>query len=323
MSRCTRLLALACVPALFLPVHSAEAAARRARLTIDVKIEGTELVVGNGNNRTSGKFREGYTLVTYLETDGELQQYNTKDPEYAQKMMGLSQNVQRQVNAAQGKPQPKKMNQQELQAYVQKKQAACGADTSCLMSLANEVQQLMGNMDMGGATSAGRESEAYTGDEPPRFLNYFGFDNCGASARVFVDRTTDGTLGDVNGPVPYTVIDEADYGSNPTELRMYCNSHSLVIDSKDGSFWMDTYVLPQGKGTSVRTIRGKTEQSTGEAATHGELYTWVAEQLRHAPRNGTRSSTLKLTQGRGGAIHSGQYSGDATVQVTWKLEDVK
>ncbi len=54
MSRCTRLLALACVPALFLPVHSAEAAARRARLTIDVKIEGTELVVGNGNNRTSG-----------------------------------------------------------------------------------------------------------------------------------------------------------------------------------------------------------------------------------------------------------------------------
>ena len=130
MSRSTRLLALACVPALFLPVHSAEAAARRARLTIDVKIEGTELVAGNGNNRTSGKFREGYTLVTYLETDGELQQYNTKDPEYAQKMMGLSQNVQRQVNAAQAKPQPKKMNQQELQAYVQKKQAGCGAERS-------------------------------------------------------------------------------------------------------------------------------------------------------------------------------------------------
>jgi len=44
--------------------------------------------------------REFYTLVTYLQSDGELQQFNTKDPAYAQKMMGLSQNVQKSVRAA-------------------------------------------------------------------------------------------------------------------------------------------------------------------------------------------------------------------------------
>jgi len=323
MNRPARLLALACVPALLMTTQITLAAPKRARLTIDVKIEGTEGVVGNGSNRTSGKFREGYTLVTWLETDGDLQQFNTKDPQYAQKMMGLSQGVQANVRAAQGKAPVEKMTQQQLQEYVQKKQAACGASQDCLMKLALEAQELMSNLDMGGATSAGNESQAYTGDELPRYLNYFGFDHCGATTHVYVDRTTHGTLGDTTGPVPYTVRDTADYRGDVNELRMICNSHSLVVDSKDGSFYTDTYLMPQAKGTSVRTIRGKTEQSQGEAAQHGELYGWVGEQLRHAPRSGTRSTTLRLTQGRGGAIHSGTYSGEASVTVSWKLEDVK
>lgn len=314
--------ALALLAASSFTVH-AQAAPKRARLTVQVSVEGSEGVVGNGSNRTSGKFREGYTLVTFLETDGELQQYNTKDPQYAQKMMGHAQGVQAKVNKMQGKAPVKKMTQQELQQYVQTKQAACGADQGCLMKLAYEAQELMANMDVGGATSAGKEAQAYTGDEPPRFLNYFGFDGCGATSHVYVDRTTNGTLGDTTGPVPYTVLDKADYRGNAVETRLYCNSHSLVVDPQDGTFWMDTFVLPQGKGTSVRTIRGKTEQSAGEAATHGEVYTWVGEQLRHAPRAGTKKTTMKLTQGRGGAIHSGTYTGEAVVQVTWKLEDVK
>ena len=326
MSRSVRLLALACVSAMLLPIHAAQAAAKRARLTVTVSIEGTEGVVGNGNDRTSGKFREGYTLVTFIESDGDLQQFNTKDPQYAQKMMGLSQNVQQNVRAAQGTAKRltpvKKMTQQQLQDYVQSKQAACGANQDCLMKLAMEAQDLMANMGVGGATSAG-STEAYTGEEPPRYLNYFGFDNCGASAQVYVDRTTNGTLGDTTGPVPYTVVDKADYKSSPTELRLVCTAHSLVVDSQDGSFYMDAYMAPQARGTSVKTIRGKTEQSTGEAATHGELYSWVGEQLGHAARAGTKSTTIRLTQGRGGAIHSGKYSGEARVQLSWKLEDVK
>jgi hypothetical protein len=323
MSHSARWLAPACVLAILLPLQAAQAAEKRARFTVTVSVEGTEGVVGTGSDRTSAKFREGYTLVTYLKSDGDLQQFNTKDPAYAQKMMGLSQNVQRKVNAAQGKAPPKKMTQQQLQEYVQKKQAACGADQTCLMSLATEVQQLMANMDMGGATAAGNESQAYTGDEPPRYLDYFGYDNCGATAQVYVDRTTTGTLGDTSGAVPYTVIDKADYRGTPVELRLYCNTHTLVIDSQDGSFYTDSVVVPTAKGTSVMTMRGKTEQSTGEAATHGEVYTWVVEQLRHAPPAGSKSTTIKLTQGRGAAIHSGRYSGEARVSVSWKLEDVK
>jgi hypothetical protein len=184
MSRSARLLALACVPAMLLSVHSAEAAARRARLTVTVSVEGSEGVVGIGSDRTSAKFREGFTLVTYLETDGELAQFDTKDPEYAQKMMGLSQNVHKTVRAAQGKAPVKKMTQEQLQEHVRNKQAACGANQACLMQLAQEAQDLMMNMDTGAAADS--TPAAYTGDEPPRFLNYFGFDNCGASGHVYV-----------------------------------------------------------------------------------------------------------------------------------------
>ena len=178
-----RLIAAAAACAAFLPA-TALAAPKRARLTVEVKVEGTEGVVGTGTDRTSAKFREGYSLVTYVESDGELAQFNSKDPEYAQKMMGLAQGVHAKVNKAQGKAPVKKMTQQQIQDYVKTKQAACGADQGCLMKLAMEAQELMSNMDVGGATAAGNAG-AYTGDEPPRFLNYFGFEKCGAtSARV-------------------------------------------------------------------------------------------------------------------------------------------
>jgi hypothetical protein len=301
---------------------TAVAAPRRARLTVDVKAEGSERVVGNGSDQASAKFREGWTIVTFFETDGELAQFNTKDPQYAQKMMGMAQGVQAQVNKAQGKAPAKKMSQQQIQEYVQKKQAACGTNQDCLMKLATEAQELMMNMDAGGATAAGNAG-AYTGDEPPRYLNYFGFDNCGATTHVHVDRTTQGTYGDVQGAVPYTVVDKADYRSDANEIRLICNAHSLVIDTQDDTFFMDALAGLSPKGTSTKTVGGKTETSTGEAPVHGDYQTWVLEQLRHAPRSGTRNTTVKLTTGPSAALHAGRYSGQANVTLTWRLEDVK
>jgi hypothetical protein len=308
---------LACL--LLLSVSAfAPAAERRARFTVDVKIEGTEGVIGTGADRTGGKFREGYTLVTYLKSDGELAQFNTKDPEHAQKMMGLAANVHQRVQQAQGKPAAKKMTMQEFKAYMQKKQAACAGDQSCLYKLAMEAQQLSANLDTGAAPGP-----AYTGNEPPRYLTYFGYDKCGASAHVYVDRTTQGTLGDTGGAVPYTIHDTADYTNNPTELGLVCNLHQAILDTQDGSIYMDGAILPTAKGNSSMTIRGKTTLSSGEASTHGEPYTWVSEQLRHVPRSGTRSTTLKLTQNQGASVHTGKYSGEARIQLSWKLEDVK
>ena len=117
--------------------------------------------------------------------------------------------------------------------------------------------------------------------------------------------------------------DTADYHSNAVEIRLLCNSHNLVADTNDGAFSSDGAVVPMAKGISVMTMRGRTEQSSGEAATHCEVNTWINEQLRHAARSGQKNATIKLTQGRGAAIHSGKYSGEARVTLNWKLEDVK
>ena len=318
--RLSRGIAVAAACAMF--AMAAHAAPKRARLTVKVAVEGTERVVGNGSDQASGKFREGYTIVTMVESDGDLAQYNTKDPAYAQKMMGLSQNVQAQVNSAQGCAPVKKMTQAELQAYVQKKQAACGADQSCLMNLAMEAQQLMANMDAGGATAPGNPG-AYTGDESPRYLDYFGFENCGASGHAYVDRTTQGTYGDVQGAVPYTIVDKADYRAGAIEAGLICSGTTLVVDSQDNSFFMDSLPGLAPKGSRAKTVGGKTEQTTGEAAMHGEYQAWVLEQLRHLPRSGTRTTAMKLTQGPSAALSAGKYSGQATVTLTWKLEDLK
>jgi hypothetical protein len=295
-------------------------APKRARLTVEVKIEGTERVVGTGADQTSSKFREGYALVTYLRADGELEQFNPKDPQYAQKMMGLSRGVQAKVNKAQGKAPSKKMTQQQIQDYVQKKQVACGADQNCLMKLALEAQELIANMD----TGAGADSSlAYTGDEPPRFLSYFGFDNCGAKVHTYVDRTITGTLGDTSGAVPYTIKETVNYDNNPTELGLICNLHQAVLDTQEGSIYTDGAIAPHYKGTTVMTSRGKTTQSTATEFGHGEPMTWISEQLRHAPASGHRTTTLKLTQNQGAAIHSGKFSGQAVIDLTWRFEDVK
>jgi len=194
MSHAARL-ALLCAPAILLTLVPAEAAPRRARLTIEVKVEGTEKVIGSGSDQTSSKFREGYTIVTYLNAEGDLEQFNTKDPAYGQKMMGMAAGVNAKVAQAQGRAPAKKMSQAEMQAYLQKKQAACGTDTNCLMKLGQEANDLMlANMNAGqGSTTA------YTGDEPPRYLTYLGFDNCGAKVHTYVDRTISGTFGDVQG----------------------------------------------------------------------------------------------------------------------------
>ena len=103
MTRTRTLSMLACALVLGVSSTMTGAAEKRARLTVDVKIEGTEGVVGIGADRTGGKFREGYTLVTYLKSDGELAQFNTKDPEHARKMMGLAAAVQQRTRGTSGR----------------------------------------------------------------------------------------------------------------------------------------------------------------------------------------------------------------------------
>ena len=139
----------------------------------------------------------------------------------------------------------------------------------------------------------------------------------------YVDRKITGTLADVNGAVPYTIQETVNYDNNADELRLICNFHQAVFDTQDGSIWTDGAIAPHYQGTETTTMRGRTTTSTATEFGHGEPFNWISEQLRHAPRTGHRTTTMKLTQNQGAAIHSGKYSGEAAVDVTWRFEDVK
>lgn len=329
--------AIATVIATALVAMPTNAAEQRARLQVDVNVEGTESVTGNGSDKTTGEFIERYTLVTYLQASGEPMEFNTKDPQYAQKMLARAAAVQHKVQEAQGNTAPK-MTPQQLAQYMQLKQAECQGEQSCLMGLAMEASQLSAAMVDGtganGGTNGGTDNGGTDGGAAPealpdedsepelRYQPYVGYDNCGAEFRFVVQRKAEGTLGDVGGPVSYTVQEAADYQGDANELRLICVQHNIVLDTKTATLYSDGATLPPVRGTRTDTLRDKTTEVVGEINTHGEAFAWAIEQLRSAPATGERSTVLQLTHNQSLAMHSGAYTGEARVKIAWRFESL-
>lgn len=294
---------------------------RRARLTVDVKVEGAFSVVGTGNERESGEFHDSYHLVTYLKTDGDPSPINTKDPQYGQKMMARAAWVQRRVAEAQGQmPSAKKVTPQEMQAALQQKQVACKGDQGCLMQLAMEASSMMANVDTGAPQGAVVPEEPPE-EEEPRYLTYFGFDDCGAETHVLVDRKVSGSYDDVQGSVPYSTTEKADDHADPVQIRLICNSQNLVLDVKTQTIFTDGVSAPSARGTSRSTESGRSTESEGDAW-HAPGWEWVTEQVRQAPASGRRSTTLVLDHVPGGSRVNGKQTGQARIEMSWKFEDV-
>lgn len=293
---------------------------QRARLTVNVSVDGTEGVIGEGGDRTEGKFHESFTLVTYLKSSGDLSEINTKDPNYAQNMMAQAAAVQqriREVQQAQGKSVPR-MTPEQLAQYMQKKQAECKGDQNCLMKLAMEASELSANVDYGVAPAQLPDEDA---ELELRYQSYVGYDNCGATTHVKVDSVTNGVLADVAGPEKYTITQKADYRGDANELRLICVAHNFVFDTKTATLFSDGGAIPQAKGTRVETINGRMSQSEGDLPLHKEAFEWVARQLRQAPATGERSTVIDLAQqAQAKAVHTGNYRGEARVKMNWRFE---
>jgi hypothetical protein len=303
---------------------SAMAEGQRARLTVNVSVDGTESVTDAGNN-TQGRFHESFQLVTYLKSSGDPSEINTKDPNYAQNMMAQAAAVQqkvREVQQKQGKNVPR-MTPEQLAQYMQKKQAECKGDQSCMMKLAMEASELSANMAIGENEGGVAPAQLPAEDSEPelRYQTYVGYDNCGASTRVKVDSVTTGVLADVAGPEKYTITQKADYSGDALELRLICNAQNYVFDTRTSTVFTDGAVIPQAKGVRNENINGRISESKGDLPMHGEAMSWVSQQLRQAPASGEKSTTLKLgMQAQSNAVHSGVYKGEARIKMSWIFE---
>lgn len=316
-------------------VFPAAAGERRARLTIELQLDGGSRW-GDGNDGGRSTLNRHYRLVTTLRSDGEAMSVNTKAPDYAQQMMARAAGVQArvaEVQARQPAPDPAALAaaMQSRAAQLQQAQAACGGDRACLMRRLMPPAAAGVSADpalqarlVRHAGQAPAGAGADDGEDEARFLAYNGIDRCDARYEVKADERADGRYADVQGPVPWSEKRSAAGGLSADELRLLCLGFNLVLDTRTQTLSTDAgFALPEPPAVTVRSERGRSERSEGRLAGIGPVAQWVAERTRQAPRSGSAQATLPLTAAdvhrHGGR---GQAGGSVQARLSWKFEEL-
>jgi hypothetical protein len=300
------------------PWHSASAAERTARLTIEVQVTGEEVWRGNGSAQAKVKFSQHLVMTTLVRTDDQLTDFNPKDPSDGQQQM---QKAASASPAVPGKILPPVKTQDEMQAYVEAQARACNGDTKCLMKLSDEAAQW--GAQINGETSTEPDEDEENQEPVARYLQYFGFSKCGATMKVQVDDTTDGSYADVNGPVPFHVKSHADYTGTNEIRELLCTETNVVLDVQKRTLFTDGLLVFDVKGEVTRTERGKTQTIKDDIPLKTEAFNWVSSQLREAPVSGKRQATLTLRKPNGSNVpFAANAQGTAKVELTWHFEDL-
>lgn len=298
---------------------STHAAERKARLTVDVHVTGEEVWRGTGSDQAKVKISQHLSFTTFVKSDGELADFNPKDPDYSQQQMQKAAKVA-QAASGQKKSKAPLKTQEEMQQYVETQARACNGDVNCLMNVSNEAAQWGAQLN-GEPTEEDKDAknEASAG----RFLQYFGYSKCGSSMQVQIDDVTEGSFGDVNGPVPFQVKTHADHIASEQDRELLCTETNIVADVQKKMIFTDGLLVFDINGTVTRTQRGKTQTATEDVPLKTEAFNWVSLQLREAPYSGKRQTTLTLKKPNGSnVIFAGEGQGTAKVELTWRFEEL-
>lgn len=299
------------------------------RMTVEIRIEGTQSS-RNGSDYANTRIAEHYRIVTQVKSDGTPTNVNTLDPDYARKQMAKAAAVQRKVQQAQSGgavavPRTP-AEQQAFAAKMQQEQAACGADTQCLMALMGKYQPVLTAMSMqaSGVSDAEVDAVDLEAEDEARFLDFFGYEGCPAQIEIRIDRKTEGAYADVSGMIPWSSTETADYRGSDIDRKMQCLRQQTVYDFKDRRIYTHGFGAPAPRGRSVRKDRmmgGESVSENVELPSTSEALAWVSEQLRNAPASGTRTTTLTPQPSRspvaGADVHT---SGALKVSLSWTFE---
>jgi hypothetical protein len=175
----------------------------------------------------------------------------------------------------------------------------------------------------GKTVPASDDDEDYDEDSDPetRYLSYFGYENCGASAYVKVDRNSSGAYADVQGMVPWKEKEHADYKADAVQVKMLCISGSPVVDTKAREVWGLMMLGLSARGAAERIDNGR-KQDMGTDIKYGYGMEWVNQQLNSHLQAGSRTVTQKMGTPGGGHRNLGTTAGSATITVTWKWEEL-
>lgn len=334
------------------------AAERQARLTIDVRIQGSESAQASGDWSKS-TIAQQYRLVTTVKTDGVLSSVNAKDPDYAQKALAKADQTRQRIrsvqerNAAAGVG-PRPASGAAAGALMQEMQTAigkCGNDQACqqrvgmqyatradfaaAMSAAAQPEFVCKQQSAGdaarereclkaagvGSATGSVDPDAPEESEDERYLIYIGWIGCPSQISLKMDDRLQGAYADVAGMIPYTETYKADWNGTPTERSALCVHHDLVLDTKARTIYTNGAAIPEIRGRSVRAERGRAEQSfDGVLPMPPGIAEFLYETLREAPLSGTRRGIVRFDRPYRCPPPITQYSGAATVDVSWKFE---
>lgn len=292
----------------------AMAGERTASLTVQLKVSGLEQWRNAaGTDTAKVRYTQQVSFTTRLRGDGEAVDFNYKDAGYAAQQMGRASQVALAVTQARGQ---KPMTQAEFQSRVEKEQAACKGEMSCLMNLASKVTEWSMQMTANGAPTQAPPSQ------PGSYFNYYGFEDCGAKVHIDLQGTTEGHYQDVQGPVPFAVAFQANHDGGQDEVQTLCTQTNLVVDAGRKTFHGDGWLVTPPQGTTTRTSRGRTTTSEGHIPFREEIIAWANEQLRDAPLSGSRKATVKMRNANGTGIPFvvTQVEGGAEVEMSWRFE---
>ncbi|MGQ0528997.1 MAG: hypothetical protein ACT4PG_04090 [Panacagrimonas sp.] len=306
---------------------------------------------GQDWSKTTRKHR--YEFTTRLRSDGELSGFNPKDPAELERSMALAGAVQRKVQAAQArapKPAGPAKSLEQISAEMQKAQAACAGNQQCMMKLAvkmsspemqaqmqaaqaaagaqqcktqysdaTQQQQCLQAFGVVGVAPAGQDDEALLNAEPEaRYLQFVGDAACPQRIKVSIDDRTEGAYADVQGMVPYTIEQKANWSGDAQTQQLLCLSHSPVLDTKSNTLWFDTVGVPTPRVSYIHTERGRSERNdNSEMSLPDGVAEWINETLRNGPASGTRSAVLPLFKS---TRNVGKIEGQARLTATWSFK---
>jgi hypothetical protein len=287
---------------------------RLGTLTVNLKVTGHEdWRNADGTDAAKVRYSQNVSFSTVVKSDGEEVDFNSRDPGYAQQQMARAAQVSLAATRAQGQ---KPITQAEFEARVKKEQATCGGDMQCLMNLSGRISQWTTQMMAG--TSQAAPAQQGSGS----YLNFYGFENCGAKIHIDLEGTTEGHYADVQGPVPFSVNFKANHEASALEREMLCVASNFVVDMPGKMFYGDGWLVQPPLGTTTRVSRGRTTTSQGQIPFREEIIAWASEQLRNAPLSGSRKATLQMlnTNGTGIPFVTTQGEGVAEVEMSWRFQ---
>lgn len=284
---------------------SAGAAERKARLVVDIKIEGrgsasSAMTGEKGGGTTSQELHASVTLTS----NGVLETTNRND------IAGNAAQMEKQMREARARqPDPAQMKERALQ--LQKQMMACNGDIGCINRLSGDYAR----------ESASWQIRPVQGGEE-RFLTYYGYQGCQSDFHARIDSSRQGTIPDVQGPVPFTEKTAADYHATPLDKALLCNAFNyLVADTKANKIHVTLGGVPI-KGTYMRTEGGRklfASDAASDLRLHEDAMAWARAKLDGAPRSGKERTTLKLATKPG---EKGSREGTVDVELSWRFEDL-